>query len=330
MVEIDRRQLEYFVAVAEELNFTRAAARCHVVQSALSHQIAKVERETGVTLFDRTSRSVSLAPAGRLLLPRARHILAELDRAAAELTALAGVLTGRLRLGMIGSAAAAPVVADALVTFHRRHPGVEVTVEDTGSADMAGRIRGGELDLALLGLFPDQLPADLSHRVLTVEPLVAAFPPGHRLADSADPVTPGDLAGEEFVEMRPESGLRHQVDAAFARAGVTRPIAFELSTSDNVVRFVHLGFGVALVPRSATTGRGVAVRPLTDPDARHPVSLVHRSPAPSSPAARAFLELLDRAHADAETWTIDRRRSGYVGRVSAGTVEPVSDPVRNL
>lgn len=292
---IDLRQLEYFVAVAEELNFTRAAARCHVVQSALSYQIARLEREAGVTLFERTSRSVALAPGGVVLLPRARHILAELDLATAELTALAGVLTGRLRLGLIGSAAAAPAVTDGLVAFHRRHPGVEVTVEDTGSADMAGRIRSGDLDLAFVGLFAEQLPADLAHQALVVEPLVAVFPPGHRLATSADPVDLGDLAGEDFVEMRPESGLRRQVDAAAVRAGLRRSVAFELSTSDNVVRFVQLGFGVAVVPRSAVDGRDLPVRPLTDPDARHPVTLVHRSPAPSAPAAQAFLALLDRS-----------------------------------
>ncbi len=291
MVQIDVRQLEYFVAVAEELNFTRAARRCHVVQSALSYQIARLERETGVTLFERTSRSVALSAAGRTLLPRARGILAELDLAAAELTALAGMLTGRLRLGLIGSAAAAPAVENALITFHRRHPGVEVTVADTGSADMAARIRAGDLDLAFVGLFADQVPADLAHRVLTVEPLVAVLPPGHPLA-AADPIAPADLATDEFVEMRPESGLRRQVDAVFARAGIQRSIAFELSTSDNVVRFVQLGFGVALVPRSSTTGRDVVAAALTDPEAAHPVSLVHRAPAPSAPSARAFLALL--------------------------------------
>jgi DNA-binding transcriptional LysR family regulator len=293
MSQIDVRQLEYFVAVAEELNFTRAAQRCHVVQSALSYQIARLERETGVTLFERTSRSVAMAPGGRVLLPRARHILAELDLAAAELTALAGVLTGRLRLGMIGSAVAAPVVEGALVTFHRRHPGVEITVEDTGSADMAVRIRGGDLDLAFVGLFADQVPADLAHRVLTVEPLVAVLPSGHPLAATAHPVDLSALAGDEFVEMRAESGLRHQVDAAFARAGVGRSIAFELSTSDNVVRFVQLGFGVAVVPRSAADGRDVAVLALADTDAVHPVSLVHRAPTPSAPSAQALLALLD-------------------------------------
>ena len=94
--------------------------------------------------------------------------------------------------------------------------------------------------------------------------------------------------------MRAESGLRQQVDAAFARAGVTRRIAFELSTSDAVVRFVALGFGSALVPRSAATTRpdDVAVVELADPAARHPISLVHRHPAPTAPSARAFLALL--------------------------------------
>lgn len=308
MSQIDVRQLEYFLAVADELNFTRAAARCHVVQSALSHQIARLERDTGVVLFERTSRSVALSPAGRVLLPRARRILAELDGAAAELTALAGVLTGRLRLGLIGSAAAAPVVADALVSFHRRHPGVAVTVEDTGSADMADRIRSGDLDLALVGLFADQMSPDLAHRELMVEPLVAILPIGHPLAGSADPLDLRALAGVEFVEMRPESGLRRQVDAAVERAGMVRSVAFELSTSDNVVRFVQLGFGVALVPLSAAQGRPVQVRPLTDPDARHPVSLIHRSPAPSAPAARAFLDLLAGPDGAAGTRTIDRTR----------------------
>ncbi len=301
MNQIDLRQLTYFVAVAEELSFTRAAARCHVVQSALSYQIAKLEREAGVALFERTSRSVAVAPAGRVLLPRARHILAELDQAAAELTALAGVLTGRLRLGMIGSASAAPVVAEALVTFHRRHPGVEIAVEDTGSADMADRIRTGDLDLAFVGLFADQLPADLAHRVLAVEPLVVALPPTHRLAEGDGPIDLSELAGDEFVEMRPESGLRRQVDAAAQRAGLRRSVAFELSTSDNVVRFVELGFGVALVPSSAAHGRDVRVRGLTDPGARHPVGLVHRSPAPSAPAAQALLALLESGNVSAET-----------------------------
>ena len=101
------------------------------------------------------------------------------------------------------------------------------------------------------------------------------------------------LGGGPFVEMRQESGLRQQVDAAFDRAGVVRTAAFELGTSDAVVRFVGLGFGAALVPLSATSGRsGVAVLRLTDALAQHPVGLVHRQPEATAPSARAFLALL--------------------------------------
>ena len=291
---MDVRQLEYFVAVVEELNFTRAAARCNVAQSALSYQIARLEREHGVTLLERTSRSVRVAAAGELLFHRARAVLDELDVARAELAELAGVISGRLRLGMVGSTGqAAPVVERTLAAFHQRHPAVEIAIRDTGSRHMAEQVRAGELDIAFVGLFPDQLPADLTHQILTDEPLVAAIPVGHPPAEG--PVDLAALADESaFVEMRAESGLRQQVDAVFARAGVTRRIAFELTTSDAVVRFVALGFGPALVPRSAAIARpnDVAVVELADPAARHPISLVHRRPAPTAPSARAFLALL--------------------------------------
>ena len=207
------------------------------------------------------------------------------------------MITGRLRLGMIGSAGqAAPAVERALAAFHRRHPGVEIAISDTGSRQMAEQVRSGELDLAFVGLFADQLPADLVHRLLVDEPLVVAVP---RAAGTAG--VPADLATlaarGAFVEMRVRSGLRQQVDAAFARAGVTRRIAFELYTSDAVVRYVALGFGPAVVPRSAAAARpdDVVGLELADPAARHPIGLVHRHPEPSAPSARAFLALTDRS-----------------------------------
>jgi DNA-binding transcriptional LysR family regulator len=291
---MDLRQLEYFVGVAEERSFTRAAARCHVVQSALSYQIARLEREQGVTLFHRTSRSVQLAPAGELLLPHARRLLHGVDVARAELAAFSGLLTGRLRLGMVGSVGnAAPVVETSLMAFHERHPGVEISVQDTGSRHMAEQVRAGDLDLAFVGLFADQSPAGLIHAVLTDEPLVAVVARDHPLAGRRT-IDLHELAEvSPFIEMRTESGLRLQVDAAFDRAGVTRTVAFELGTSDSVVRFAGLGFGAALVPVSAaSTSTDVRVLALPDPGARHPISLVHRAPEPSAPSARAFLALL--------------------------------------
>ena len=181
-----------------------------------------------------------------------------------------------------------------MAAFHHRHPGVDIVITDTGSRQMADEVRAGDLDVAFVGLFADQVPADLAHRVLADEPLVAVEP-GDADSGVADLV---DLAGAlSFVEMRAESGLRQQVDAVFARAGATRRVAFELATADAVVRFVGPGFGAAVVPRSATAGArgevgGVTVLELADPAARHPISLVHRRPEPSAPSARAFLRLL--------------------------------------
>lgn len=192
-----------------------------------------------------------------------------------------------------GAGEAAPMVELALADFHRRHPGVEITIQDTGSRHMADQVRSGVLDAAFVGLFSDQVPADLVHRVLAVEPLVAVVRPDDPLT-AQETVDLTELAvGRPFVETRPESGLRLQVDAAFDRAGVIRTAAFALSTSDAVVRYVGLGFGAALVPRSATTGRSaVAVLGLSDALAQHPVCLVHRQPEPSAPSARAFMALL--------------------------------------
>ncbi|TFV77631.1 LysR family transcriptional regulator [Blastococcus sp. CT_GayMR19] len=291
---MDLRQLEYFVAVADECNFTKAALRCHVVQSALSHQIARLEREHGIRLFHRTSRSVRLAPAGEVLLPHARALLQGAELARAELAAFSGLITGRLRLGMVGSVGrAAPLVEDALIAFHTRHPGVEIAAQDTGSRHMAGQVQAGELDLAFVGLFAGQAPDGLVHHLLTDEPLVAVVARSHPLAGNQR-ASLGELADHgPFIDMRPESGLRLQVDAAFDRAGIARRVAFEVGSSDGVVRFVGLGFGAALVPASAIGAAAeVSVLRLDDPDARHPIGLVHPRPRPAAPSARAFLDLV--------------------------------------
>ena len=252
---MDARQLEYFVAVAEELNFTRAAARCHVVQSALSYQIARLEREHGVTLFERTSRSVRLAAAGGLLLPRARRVLAELDAARAELAALAGVITGRLRLGMIGSTGqAAPAVERALAAFHRRHPAVEIAIPTPAAGTWPSRCAPANSTSRSSGCSPIRCPPT-SAPAPRRRAAGRRVPRDHPLAES-----PADLAALAAASAVRRDARR--VRAAppgrrrFARAGVTRRIAFELGTSDAVVRFVGLGFGAAR--RAALGGESTA------------------------------------------------------------------------
>ena len=300
---MDLRQLEYFVAVAEELSFTRAAARCRVAQSALSHQVARLERRHGGRAVRAHQPGRPARPGRGAAAPAGTRILAEVDDAVSALAAFAGVVTGRLRLGVVGSTGrVVPAVERALAAFHRQHPGVQIAVEDTGSRHMAEQVRAGELDLAFVGLFADQVPDDLAHRVLGVEPLVAVVPQDHPLAaapGSASPSWPPTPTSSRCGRSRacaPRSTRRSAGRGAARRR----------------VRPRHLGCGGALrrvgsrrcrrpgVDRRRTHGGQATARrrrgvPLDDPEARHPVSLVHRRPEPSAPAARAFLALLSPA-----------------------------------
>lgn len=295
---MDLRQLEYVVAVAEELNFTRAAARCHIVQSGLSFQIAKLERELGTALFERSSRSVRLSPAGEVLLPRARRALAEVAAAHAEVAALSGVVRGTLRLGVIPVNHGSIDLPDLLQTYHRRHPEVDVIVSDVGSLAMVAMIQAGELDAAFLGLFPEQLPPALSARLLSVEPLVAVMEETNPCARRRSVGLRELSATTAFIDCHHDSGLRTQTDLAFARAGATRHTSFELGNLIDVARIASLGLGAAVVPASVADtlpadGGRFAVRPLADRQALQPVTLVSRLPAAAGHAARAFVDMLD-------------------------------------
>lgn len=302
LARMDIAQLRYFVAVCEERSFTRAAQRCQVVQSALSTQVAKLEREHRTQLLERSNRGVRLTPAGDLLLARARRILAEVDEAEAEMMSLRGSLTGVLRVGVINVVGqSAPQVDDALAAFHEAHPAVEIRIHDPGSHGIVAGLRVGELDLGLIGLYAHEVPGELAHHLITDHELVAVVHRRHPLADR-ETVTLAELAAHgPAVELRSASGLRHYVDGAFARLGITRQVAFEVATTDESIRYAALGMGFAFVPTSTLepgqVRHPVAALRVTDVDLRHPVALVHRRPAPTSPAARALIaEILDRAN----------------------------------
>ncbi|MDO5683436.1 MAG: LysR family transcriptional regulator [Propionibacteriaceae bacterium] len=303
---MDIAQLRYFVAVCEEGSFTRAAERCLVVQSALSAQVAKLEAEHRTQLLVRSNRGVRLTSAGEQLLARARRILAEVDEAIAEMVALRGSLTGVLRVGVINVVGqSAPAVDAALAAFRELHPGVEIRIHDPGSFAIISGLRAGELDLGVVGVYPDEVPGELVHHLLCEHELVAVVHERHPLA-GGEAVTLGELAAHgPAVELRAASGLRHYVDVAFDRLAVNRQVAFEVATTDEQIRYAALGMGFALVPTS-TVDPGqlrhqVAVLRVSDADLRHPLALVHRRPAPTSPAARALLtEILGRFQGDAE------------------------------
>jgi LysR family transcriptional regulator, transcription activator of glutamate synthase operon len=288
---MDLRQLRYLVALAEELNFTRAAAREHVAQPALSQQIRRLEEEVGVGLVERTTRRVALTEAGELLVGRARRILGELDAAASELQALRGVDVGHVTIGAIHTMG--PIdLSLALADFHARHPNVALTVREEDSSECAELLRVDELDLAFLSVTEQVESHDLGLHQLISEELVVLFPRDHPLA-GRDEVRMAELAHEQFISFRQGARLRELLFTASRDAQFEPQVRLESNESERIRRLVSRGLGIAILPRSeAIPDPGTAVVGLTSPALRRDISLAWRDGRRHSPATAAFIELV--------------------------------------
>jgi LysR family transcriptional activator of glutamate synthase operon len=265
---MELRQLRYLVALAEELNFTRAAASEHVAQPALSQQIRRLEDEVGLGLVERTTRHVTLTAAGALLVGRARRVLAELDAAEMELQALRGMDTGHVTIGAMHTMG--PVdLSLALALFHDRHPNVGLTVREQSSEEMAEMLRVDELDLAFLSVTERVEAHGLGLHQLISEELVVLLPPGHPLAGKSR-VRMIELADEQFISFREGARLRELLLAAGREAHFVPRVTLESNESHRIRQLVGRGLGVAILPRSDADGPGadVAVAPLVEPSLR--------------------------------------------------------------
>ncbi len=282
--------MRYVVAVAETNNFTRAAEQCRVVQSALSHQIARLERELGARLFDRTSRRVRLTPAGEAFLPAARQALDAAARARAEVSAATGEIRGRLAIGAISTVAAVDLPA-VLKEFHLRHPKVRISLRSGPSEELTERVRQGTLDAAFLGLPLGARPQGVRGRELAHGDLVAVVAPDHPLAGK-DHVELRRLADETFVDFPAGTAGRAHADAAFAAAGVPREVAYEVTTADFMARLIRQGLGIGMLPAAFTAElHDLPIVGLRDAPAR--VEHLIWSRFQPSPATVAFLSALD-------------------------------------
>lgn len=261
---MDLQQLRYVVEVAAEGSFTRAADRCFVTQSALSHQIAALERELGHRLFVRSSRSVRLSEAGEAFLEHARAAVTSADLAREVVTRTAEELTGTLRLGVIPTVTAVRV-PELLAVYRRAHPQVRVELLMGNSDHLVNEVRRGTVDLAFLGVRPGDEPRGVALEHLAVDRHVVAVSRAHRLAHRRR-VRLADLTGETFADFPAGSSGRAQSDAAFADAGIARDVAFEVGTADLLLGLVSHGLAIALVD-PATAGEyapDVAAVPLSD------------------------------------------------------------------
>jgi LysR family transcriptional regulator, transcription activator of glutamate synthase operon len=288
---MDLRQLRYFVALADELHFTRAAEREHVAQPALSQQIRKLEDELGVALVERTTRRVTITEAGGMLVRRARRILSELEAANAEIQALSGMEFGHVSVGTMHTMG--PVdVSLALAIFHQRHPAIELTVREQSSEELAQMLRNDELDLAFLSVTERVESHGLGLHELVSEEIVAVLPERHRLAGRRR-VRMSELRDEEFISYREGARLRELLVEAGREAGFEPRIKLESNESQRIRRLVARGMGVALLPRSDAVGPRVevAAADLVEPSLTREITLAWRQERRHPPAVTEFIQL---------------------------------------
>jgi DNA-binding transcriptional LysR family regulator len=287
---MELRQLEHFVAVAEEKSFTRAARRLNYVQSALSVSIQSLERELGLRLFDRNTHRVVLTDGGEALLPAARETIASVEQTRDVAAALKGVVRGTLRLGIMQSFGFLDIPA-LLGEFHRRHPDVEIQMRPApgGSAALLEELRHGTIDIAFASA-PD-LPAGVETTELGSERLYLVgakeLMPGRRRTVELD-----TLSDASFVDFPIGWGVRAAVDRAFIAAGVNRRLMIEVADVNTYIQLLQARLGVALSPKSLLpANHGLEIRRVT-PAITWRVVLALPSDRPTRAAAHAFAGLV--------------------------------------
>jgi DNA-binding transcriptional LysR family regulator len=291
---VELRQLAVFVAVAEEGSFTRAAERLHVVQSAVSAGVRNLERELGARLFDRSTHKVALSDAGRALLPEARATLAAAAAARDAVDAVSGGVRGTIILGTMQAQGMRSIdVAGVLAEFRSEHPEVEVQIRQGGSLAMTTKVREGELDLAFVAL-PDQRFPGVELVPLAGEPIVLAVAADHPLA-ARNRVELAMLGSETIIDFPDGWGIRMANDRAFAAAGVTRRIDYEVNDTASVIGFIRHGLAVGLLPTSFFDDRsGIVFVPIRGRAPQFLTAIAIPSNRRPTAATRALLQTLHR------------------------------------
>ena len=291
------RQLQHFVAVAEEKHFTRAAQRMNIVQSALSNSIRLLEEELDARLFVRSTRQVRLTDAGHMLLDKARIALESIQDARDAVAAVRNLERGTLSIGTVQSLPAFLDLPSLIEKFHAAYPGLEVRLRQGSSTDLIEKIRSGRLDLAFLPL--SESPTDIETDMIACEALVVGCAPGHPLAGARN-VSFAALKDEPFVDFEPDWGTRKLVDQGFFGAGISRHIAFEVSDLKTLLELVSRGLGIALLPEAIAEAHrpSLGIAQLAEPEICWELVVAYLAAdgdgqGPPDHAARAFLNLLD-------------------------------------
>lgn len=261
---MELRHLRYFLAVAEEKHFGRAAERLHMAQPPLSSQIKQLETELGTTLFERTTRKVELTSAGTLFVDRARQILADVEAAASDVGEIGRGAAGVLRVGFSGTATYR-LMPEIVRLAREQMPLVRLQISgEMLTPQMEQALLDNRLDAAVLR--PPVQSAELNLDEFEQSPLVAVLPLNHRLADSTEPISIAELAHDDVVSYPRGSSVSSVVAELSRQAGFRLRIVQEATETSTLIALVSAGLGVAFVPGSASLPlhSSIALRPLSE------------------------------------------------------------------
>ncbi|GLQ93675.1 LysR substrate-binding domain-containing protein [Dyella acidisoli] len=295
----DFRQLRYFIAVAEELSFTRAAQRLHLSQPPLSQQIQALEQDLGVRLLERDKRNVMLTAPGRLFLDQARQILAMADEARTQVAEAAAGFSGHLKLAYTVSVSFHPALPQTLLRLGQNAPNVRVWLSEMYSEPQFSAIRNGQIDVGFVRDVPTHEDDARALRIDVIdrEPLLLALPSGHRLAGRQSAEL-SEVAGDPFVVQPRElaATLYDRLVRLAAKAGFHPVIRQHAQQINGLLALVAAGIGLALVPASMQVVKlaGVSYVPLADPDAYLLLAVASQVNS-SSPVVQQFLETVTEA-----------------------------------
>ena len=286
---MELRQLRYFLVVAEELHFGRAAERLHITQPPLTVAVRRLERELGVQLFDRTTRRVTLTPAGHAFRDRIQSAVADLDGAAGEVADVAAGRSGKIRVGFVSSASYT-TVPEAIRTFRQQRPRVDLVLNPLTSGEQIEQLLDGNLDLGLVR-DPGDIPG-LDIELLSTEDLVVVLPEAHPLAGAAE-IRPQDLEGEPMIlfPYRLMPGFVSRVLRVFESLPTPPTVVQQAIHQETVLGLVAAGLGISVLPESVRRFNmpGVTTRPLVG----RPQTELHVARGPGRhPAADDFIACL--------------------------------------
>jgi DNA-binding transcriptional LysR family regulator len=284
-------QIRYFLAVADALNFTRAADQCHVTQPALSRAIQHLEEEIGGLLFRRERGAIEMTDLGRLMRPYLEKILGETERARETARGFLTLDKAELKLGVLNTIGPLRFTG-FLAKFHHGHPGIQMNMTEGGAAALIEAMEKGALDVAIMAQ-PVEYPDRFDAAKLYDERFVVCFAPGHRFA-KRDAIRPADMDGVDYLR-RIHCEYRPFLADLFAKHGATIRVVYQSQREDWIQSMIAAGLGVSSLPEFTALLPGLEARPYAEPEVKRTVSLVTVSGRRFSPALSAFVKAV-KAH----------------------------------